>query len=514
MQKQFRKNKNMKKILIFAFSLAFASTAIAQNLTDALRYGNDFTTGTARFNAMSGAFGALGGDMSAIAINPAGSAVFLQNGATFTVAVNGIDSDALYFNENTQSSENDLNISQAGGVFIFENQQEGSNWRKFSLAVNYNQTSSHDNDLFISGLGNTSIASFFTEQAQGISLDILQLQNGENIPDVYSFLGSTQGTRAQNAFLGFQGFVFDPLSDDPGNTQYVSNVGVGRFNQDYVHISQGQNGKYTFNLGAQYGENLFFGININSHLIDYEESTLIIESNSNPGSIVDRIQFENNLSVIGAGFSAQLGTIAKLNDFRLGFTYDTPTWFVISEETTQYLETRRTENNQSITEIVNPRVVNVFADYNLRTPGKLTGSAAYIFGKDGLLSIDYSYKDFSNIEFSPSNDASFAVQNQIISNTLKGVSSIKVGGEYRINELSLRGGVSYEESPYRDDTILGDRQGFSVGLGYNLGNYTFDLAYSRAEQSRNQQLYNVGLTDTAAIDAVYNNFLFTLGLNL
>ncbi|MEM7086079.1 MAG: transporter [Bacteroidota bacterium] len=504
----------MKKTLLLAFGLAITSTTIAQNITDGLRYGNDFTTGTARFNAMSGAFGALGGDMSAIAINPAGSAVFLQNGATFTAAVKGVDSDALYFGNNTQSSENDLNISQAGGVFIFENGQENSNWQKFSLAVNYNQTNSHDNDLFISGLGNTSIASFFTEQAQGISLEVLQLQNGENISDVYSFLGETQGTGAQNAFLGFQGFIFDPVSEDPGNTQYVSNVGAGRFNQNYIHLSQGQNGKYTFNLGAQYSDNLFFGININSHIIDYEESTLLIESNSNQGSSVDRIQFENNLSVVGAGFSAQLGTIVKLNNVRLGFTYDTPTWFVISEETTQYLETRRTVDNQSITEIVNPRIINVFADYNLRTPGQYTGSAAYIFGKDGLLSFDYSYKDFSNIEFSPSSDPSFAIQNQIISNTLKGVSSFKIGGEYRIHELSIRGGLSYEDSPYQDDTILGDRQGFSLGLGYNLGNYTFDLAYSRAEQSRNQQLYTVGLTDTAAIDAVYNNFLFTLGLNL
>ena len=504
----------MKKTILLAISFAFASTLIAQNLTDGLRYASDFTTGTARFNGMSGAFGALGGDISAIGTNPAGSAIFLHNSAAFTVSVSGTDNNALYFNNSTSSSENDLNINQAGGVFIFDNAREDSKWRKFTLAVNYNQTNSHDNDLFISGMGNTSIANFFTEQAQGISLDILELRAGEGISDVYSFLGRTRGTAAQNAFIGFQGFIFDPVNDDPSNTQYTSNVGAGSFNQNYIQLSQGQNEKYTFNLAAQYGDNLFFGININSHIVDYEESTLILESNSNLGGNIDRIRFENNLSVIGAGFSAQLGSIIKLNDFRLGLTYDTPTWFVISEETSQYLETRRTVDNQSITEVVNPNTINVFEDYNLRTPGKFTGSAAYIFGKDGLLSFDYSYKDFSNIEFGSSNDSSFAVQNQIINNTLKGVSSYKVGGEYRISKLSIRGGLSYEESPYQDDSILGDRQGFSLGLGYNLGNYSFDLAYSRAEQSRNQQLYNVGLTDTASIDAVYNNFLFTFGLNL
>jgi len=41
-----------------------------------LRYSTGETEGTARFKSMSGAFGALGGDMSAVSINPAGSAIF------------------------------------------------------------------------------------------------------------------------------------------------------------------------------------------------------------------------------------------------------------------------------------------------------------------------------------------------------------------------------------------------------------------------------------------------------
>lgn len=505
----------MKKNLFFG-ALVFATTVMAgQGITDGLRYGTDMTTGTARFNSMSGAFGALGADMSAIAINPAGSAVFLQNNATFTLSLDAIENDANYFNTTTRNSDTELNINQAGGVFIFDNYNEESPWRKLSLALNYNQTSSHDNELFIRGTGNTSIANFFLNQAQGIRLDLLELQGGESISDLYSFLGATEGTQAQNAFLGFQGFLFDPLNDEPGNTQYVSNVAPGSFNQEYLLLSQGYNGKFTFNLATQYGEDLFFGINLNSHIIDYQQSTLFFERNSNTGSIVNRIEFENYLSAVGAGFSAQVGAIAKVDDnLRLGLTYDTPTWFVISEETTQYLETRRRVDNQDIIEIIDPRIVNVFADYDLQTPGKFTGSIAYIFGKDGLLSFDYSYQDFSNINFSPGRDPAFAALNNRIENSLKAVSTFRVGGEYRIENWSLRGGFNFQESPYEDNTILGDRQGFSAGLGYNFGNYTFDVSYSRSEQDRNQQLYATGLTSTAAIDTVYDNFLLTLGLNL
>ena len=47
----------------------------SQNISDALNYSSNSYQGTARFNSMGGAFGALGGDLSAIAVNPASSAV-------------------------------------------------------------------------------------------------------------------------------------------------------------------------------------------------------------------------------------------------------------------------------------------------------------------------------------------------------------------------------------------------------------------------------------------------------
>ena len=56
-------------------SLLVTTIVSAQNITDALRYSTQDLNGTARFKAMSGAFGALGGDFSAIGINPAGSSV-------------------------------------------------------------------------------------------------------------------------------------------------------------------------------------------------------------------------------------------------------------------------------------------------------------------------------------------------------------------------------------------------------------------------------------------------------
>lgn len=488
----------------------------AQNINDGLRYSTEDNTGTARFTALSGAMGALGGDVSAMRVNPAGGAVFVANNVTLTASLTDKDNKATYFNHMEKSYSNKVNLNQAGGVFVFNNPDETSVFKKFTIGFNYDTTKNLDDELFIAGIGNTSIGNFFLEQAQGIPLELLQLQGNESISDLYAYLGETQGTNAQNAFLGYQGYLFNPLDpDNPSNTQYTSNIADGHFNQEFLYLSKGYNSKFTLNLATQITDDFYVGANLNTHSISFRRSTLLVETNSNPGSTVTAVGFENNLYTRGAGISAQIGGIAKIaNNLRVGLSFETPTWFDISEETTQYLETRRLEDRQSITTSVNPNVRNIFESYTLRTPGKLTGSLAYIFGQSGLLSFDYSYKDHSNIKFSPNYSASyFNSLNNNIGNTLTGASTYRLGGEYRLDQLSLRGGYHYEETPYKDSETLGDMQGFSFGMGYNLGSYFFDLAYSRSEQDRFEQMYSVGLTDPAKVKTVYSHFLVSVGFN-
>ncbi|UPT70129.1 MAG: hypothetical protein M0D53_13525 [Flavobacterium sp. JAD_PAG50586_2] len=67
-----------KRLLsIIIAGLSFTAMHSQETTTeDALRYGVENLTGSARFRGMGGAFGAVGGDMSAINQNPAGS-IFL-----------------------------------------------------------------------------------------------------------------------------------------------------------------------------------------------------------------------------------------------------------------------------------------------------------------------------------------------------------------------------------------------------------------------------------------------------
>jgi len=501
----------MKRIFFLLIAVFVTSNIQAQSIIDGLRYSRDIPNGTARFSAMSGAFGALGGDLSAIQSNPAGSAVFLENTASVSLSFLDTKNETNYFNSTGSYFNSEANLNQAGIVFVFDNYNEDSSWKKFTLGLSYETTNNFDNEYFARGQSNSSIDSYFLNFAQGVPLNLLQLQAGESISDLYRFLGETEGFGAQQAFLGFQSFILDPTDpENPNNSSYFSNISPGNFNQEFSFNSSGYNAKYTVNLATQIN-NIYLGLNLNSHLIDYRESTYFFENNNNEGSLINEVGFQNNLVVLGNGFSAQIGAIAKVSDYvRLGLNYNTPTWYTISEETTQQLDTKRTENGTAIIESIRPNIINIFEDYKLRSPGKLTGSMAYLFGKEGLLSLDYSYKDYSNIQFSPLNDPLFNTQNSLIDSALKGSSSIKLGGEYRWNQASFRGGFNYEESPYKNTEIMGDLTGFSFGAGYNFGSFRLDAAYARTEQEKNSQLFQgSAFTNAVTVNSINNFFTLT-----
>ena len=58
-----------KNLFLFLVAGLTFSTIHSQEIKDAMRYTQNDLHGTARFTAMSGAFGALGGDLSSVNVN-------------------------------------------------------------------------------------------------------------------------------------------------------------------------------------------------------------------------------------------------------------------------------------------------------------------------------------------------------------------------------------------------------------------------------------------------------------
>lgn len=508
----------MKKYLFIILSGFAFNTIQSQEITSGLRYAQDNVTGTARFRAMSGAFGALGGDLSSLNVNPAGSAVFVNNQLTFTLSNFDTQNKSNYFDTNTSDKNGSFDINQAGGVFIFNNHNQNNKWTKIALAINYENANNFNNSIYSEGVNPTNnIADYFLSYANenpsrgqlGIPLAVIKDNN-------YYQLNYAD----KQAFLGYEGYLINPETDTDENRVYTSNVPEGG---NYTHqntiTAEGYNGKLSFNAATSYKDQIYLGLNLNSHFTDFRQNNFFYEVNDNANNnAVDLVStaFENEIYTYGSGFSFQLGAIAKLNDeVRIGLSYESPTWNKLNDELRQSLYStgynfgNPPNPSLSVTDIDSNDFI-IYRTYKLKTPGKITGSFAYVFNKQGLISLDYGYKDYGNIEYSIEEDSRNELINSDISNELKGVSEIRLGGEYKIERLSLRAGYRFEESPYKDKTTVGNLNGYSAGLGYNFGGTRADLSYAYVKRNSQQGFFSQGFTDGAKINSINNTVSLTL----
>ena len=502
------------KLNIFLISILTSCSIIySQNISDALNYADNSYQGTARFNSMSGAFGALGGDLSSIAVNPAGSAILNSGHFSLSFGSDNKSGQASLINSSNNFDKNNFTLNQIGGVINFENLDGNNKWKKISIGVSYNQTKNNFKEFSVFNVSNNnSIDSYFLNNAEGLRLDQISAFENESITDAYVDIGNIYGYAHQQAFLGYESFIIDPFEFDDNNSSYYSNVPSGNFNQNYTSISRGYNGKLSFNVGFQYDDNLYFGVNLNSHFIDYDNYTILNETNNNGDSgqfRVNGIYFENRLSTFGEGLSAQFGLIAKASEvIRFGFTYDTPTWYTISEETSQYLETSIVDEDDNLSLLItNPNAINIYEDYTLKLPSKVNASTALVFKNFGLFSFDYSRRNYSSIKFKPQNDIHFSDLNQQISLRLKDVNTYRFGAEILADRLSFRGGYMIEDSPYSSSTVsefenIDDSlDGFSLGVGYKLNDTMIDMSFVKINSSKYKRLYDTGLTNQVNIDS-------------
>ena len=501
----------MKKLYILPFVLTFFN-GISQEITtqDALRYGTEDLTGTARFRAMSGAFGSLGGDLSSINVNPAGTAIFNHNMATVTASNFNTNNKSNYYGTSRTQNNSTLDLNQLGAVFVFVDNNETNNWKKISIGLNYENSKNLDNTIYFSGNSSNSIDQYFLRFANGIDNEgVFNVDNANSPFESLPFID-------QQAWLGYNSYI---VEYDSANNIYYTNVPNNTtYQQSRYSKATGYNGKFTANFATSYKDRIYLGMNLNFHFTDYVNTYQLIESNNGlypSGASVSYIEFNNEQFTFGNGFSMNFGAIAKITEaFRVGLAYETPTWNRLTDQLSQNLYTERTEapnDNDFIGKVTNPNITIEYAPYKLTTPSKWTLSGAYVFDKKGLFSVDVSRKDYSNTEFKPVRN--YTGINRSMSENLTEAYEIRMGGEYRIKEFSLRAGYRFEQSPYKIDYTMGDLTGYSGGLGYNFGDSKLDLAYSYSYRNYNQRYVSSGMTDTARVRAIQNNVTLTYSIN-
>ncbi|WP_299623837.1 outer membrane protein transport protein [uncultured Tenacibaculum sp.] len=441
----------MKKIIFFVAIFATIGTTYSQ-FTDyndlGILFSRDQRTGTARFNAMAGAFGALGSDISSTDINPAGAAVARKSKVAVTFEGINNDYNVNYYGNTTNTRDERINLSQAGAIFVFDG-SNNTNWNRFAISFNYKVKADFDN--FYQGNGNSG--------------------------------------------LSFYDNNFDRTAA-PNNTFYQT------FNQEFSKETSGINSVFNMGISAVHDNKLFVGASLKFHSLEYRERAISIEDNDDLSGTPLLFDDINEQFIDGTGFSFNVGFIYKLNKFiRIGASYESPTWYseVLEESLNDFAVFDTTDpNNQSI--LLRDRSNRGPFSLRFRTPSKLTASGALIFGKHGVISLDYTYRNFSNFRYT--DDVSFrdasgqlVNPNNFFSTDFRATHALNLGTEWRFDRVSLRGGYFYEKNPNLREggnTNEDNYRGFTAGLGYNFGNTQIGVSYLRSMNDEFYTLYNIG----------------------
>ncbi len=415
----------MKKLLFTISLLSVLTNLKAQTIgydKEAVLFSTENINGTARFTGMSGAFGALGGNLSATDINPAGLVTFKDSEGTFTLANQSNTTDVSYFNTKTTASNDKLDFSHAGLVLIFEN--EGEYWNKFALGVNYTVVNNFENSYIAKG--NSDISEYNVDP-----------------------------------FLNFDNDNTNDIFYNHVNSQY------------FINTTSGTNTKGTFSIAGRYDKTISYGFSFVTHTIDYSQSIRFKEYNDDTSGNTLDATLNQALAIIGEGYGFNFGLIYKPEaHVRLGLAYESPTWYNLTEEFQETTSISLSNTNNIYSETPN---LGTF-DYKIKTASRITGSFAYILGKQGLISLDYNRKSYGSIKVKPTTE--FNIENTTIKEDVQDTNEFRFGAEYRFKNLRFRTGFHTEDNPYKN--INTKTEGYSFGFGIKFSEKTnLDLSYDK-----------------------------------
>lgn len=530
----------MKKLYLAGAILALPFVADAQSAIDAYRFSQPDMKGTARFMSMGGAFGALGGDLSSIAYNPAGLGVYRRGevGVTMDFDIQSATSEADGV-KNTQN-QTKYPLSNAGGVVSFN--LYNNVMPNINLAFTYNKAASF-NAHYVGGIPNLSNS--LTNYIAGISNT-----EGATVADVESTnsfdpYNPNDGGYAAPwlSILGYDSYFITPTGDDD-NPNWIgqwNSQTSGRGSFDV--LTTGGVNEYNIAIGGNFANKLFWGLDFGISDLNYNMTAVWGEQLQN--ATVDNAEgtantnaewkMTNYYSVGGTGYNLKLGLIYRpIQELRLGFSFTTPTWYSINES--YMARTNFNYPNLNIPDMQqNSAVTNGgywgTNSYNFRTPWKIMVSAAGVIGRNLIVSADFEWQKFDKMRFydgdggfydygydwddwddwgdwpyyapagqqkaSPAayNTDPWYATNKDIQSYYKSTTTIRVGAEYRITpRFSIRAGYAHVSSPVKSEAKDGSMMIYTsgtmtnyrldnstdyitCGLGYNFNNFYIDGAF-------------------------------------
>ena len=459
----------MKKVLTITIVLLSQIVALAQGIDDACLYTQTFYQGTAKALAMGNAMGAVGGDMTAVNINPAGMGIYRSN--ELTMSLNLLDNyhSSTYYGTTNGGNQMRLSIPNVGYISTKERSNyRGLRFTQFGIGL----TRTNDFNLHTNACGINPCSSKiddYLSQINGYSEDELQ--------EVFPY----------TVYPAWNTFLIDLYKDEIG-PYYGSPVPQGNIWQGQECSFKGRSEAWTFAGSANYNERFFIGISADlAHT--KRVGTKVLKESRVEGTDTDFNQwsFTEDLSSTGWGGNVKVGFIYHATQWlRFGGAFHSPTLYNFSES---WQTSTESEIEMITRKYISPES---HYEYTFIKPLKWVGSLAFVIGQQGMISFDAEYTNFGAARFKAS-DYDYSSTNEIIKNTLGRTFNFRVGSEWSLQNNYLRFGAGYYGSPYGFGKTGGSVKKASCGISVPLSfSTTFDFAYELTYGQSYLYLYDVG----------------------
>jgi hypothetical protein len=255
---------------------------------------------------------------------------------------------------------------------------------------------------------------------------------------------------------------------------------------------------------------LFLGGTFGIQHISYDQQIRHGEVSYSDLTWLESLESNDYLFSKGNGVNFKFGFIYKINQMiRVGGAFHTPTWLSFRDDfwtdvtaTIDYPDGRKFNTGKS---------PNGYYDWELTSPWHILANTAFVFGKHGIVSAEYEYVGYQGMKLNDYYNT-FYDENQTITNLYQAGHNIKIGAEYQLGILRLRGGFSYLGSPYASNSANSDATKliYSGGAGIATGNFYFDLSYQYATSNEKYFMYN-RQSSMADVSTNSNRMITTVG---
>lgn len=481
--------------------LLFGVVGAQSYVDEALRFSVMRPYGSARTAGAGNAFGAVGADLGALAVNPAAAGIYRSSDYNMTFGLGLLNTESTIDNNITNRNWSRVNLPQAGAVWARIMKSSNSNSISFnpnvlktlSFGIHYQRLQSFAfRDLYESNVP-VSMVQSFAERWNNTKLPL----GPENYP-IEMVLASDIGLMNFDTING----LFNSLVNGPvlmnGNTQ-----------------TSGGADNIAFTLGGNIDDRFYFGVNFDLPIMTYVRRSTYNEVKFNDTLNGFRnMNIESNLRVSGFGFSGSLGAIYRpVPWMRFGLAYHLPRFYRLDEN---YSLDYSAETNATGYSIVSAQFQPF--RYRFRTPMKGVLSVAAFLKQHGFISVDYEFLNAASGRYNFGNDfQSFTTQvNTDIKSRYRFVHQLRFGIEGAVKQFRLRAGSVLLTSAHNNRPELKKPSyAITAGAGYRGRKIYIDLAYIFEQSTGAATLFEASDYKAAVRQNIYNNrIMLTLGYRI